>query len=96
MKKPISTGALFSIIWRSWTLGVLLIFVPFTLLGLPVLLANGGVDRIGQFSLVLLFVPFAAALQGVILAGLICLGYAALPGDWLGLNNGGRCADASE
>lgn len=85
IKKPITAGVLFSIIWRAWTLGVLLIFVPITLLGIPVLVAAEGVAALGQFSLILMFVPFAAALQGGIIGALVCLGYIALPGAWLGL-----------
>ncbi|MEE4185588.1 MAG: hypothetical protein V2J12_07470 [Gammaproteobacteria bacterium] len=87
MHKPISAGVLFAIIWRSWTLGVLLIFVPVSLLGVPALLATEGVTALGQFSLILMFVPFAAVLQGGIIGALVCLGYMVLPTAWLGLSD---------
>ncbi len=60
---------MFKQIWKGWTIGVSIIFIPFLILSA---LLQADVPKSMIFAIPL--VPVIAALQGVLIAAVICLG----------------------
>ena len=70
---------IFGLVWRGWFAGLLVIFLPFWLLGTVACLVTGNWDQLVQLLLGLVMLPLIAAGQGVMAGGLILLGLKVWP-----------------
>jgi len=60
---------MFKQIWKGWTIGISIIFIPLFLIASLV-----QTDAPENMIFTVLLVPFIAAFQGVIIGAIICLG----------------------
>jgi hypothetical protein len=66
-------------VWRGWFAGLLVIFLPFWLLGVVVFLIGGNWTQMPQMLGGLVALPLIAAGQGVLAGGLVLLGLKVWP-----------------
>ena len=71
---PRVTSNVFSLVWRGWFAGVLVIFLPLWLLGIVVLVISGSWGQVLPMLGGLLMLPLIAAGQGALIGGLVLLG----------------------
>ena len=79
MKVQIGTGVasgedVFKLVWRGWFYSVLVIFFPIFAFGALAGLATGDRDVGIEPILIVLLVPVIAAMQGVMVGGIVLLG----------------------
>ena len=65
---------MFSTIWKGWFYGVTAIFLPITLLASIVVIFAGGNESPLEMILSVFMVPIIAAIQGVIVGGIVVFG----------------------
>lgn len=85
MQKEISTGHVFRVVWRGWAVAVTAICLPIALIGgstATVSVGNWQVES-GRWLLVLLLTPLIALVQGLLVGGIVCLGYIIMPQAWI-------------
>ena len=74
-----SEGELFRLVWRGWFAAVLVLSVPILLLVLIVLAAQGSWDEVVQGAIAIVLMPIIAAMQGLMVSGLVWLGLLVWP-----------------
>ena len=75
----ISASHVFRIAWRGWTVGVTTVLMVGCLIALPMQLFFGEKGSFVQALLAFIFLPFFAALQGLIVAAIVSLGFMVSP-----------------
>jgi len=72
--KEATGNEIFSIIWRGWFIGVTVIFMPISLIAGVAALLSRSQENSFEILAGVVMVPIIAAMQGIIISGIILLG----------------------